>query len=308
MRRRHGSIVAMASVAALAASAHGAAATIALDPPPEGQFVLDLTDLLTREEEQAVNRKCTLLFDEQATPIVVVTIDSMADHWPHGAIRIETFAQLLFDQWEIGAAEIDGHAWNNGILLLVSKGDRKARIQLGGGWGPEFDERSRRFMDGEIVPQFKKGRYGAGIVAGVGALDAMARSGRPLARAAERDAATPLPSSRGVSPARRGSFSLAPLLGCFGIVLVVAIVGGLLSRIGGGRGIGGRGMGWGVGGFLGGMLLGNMMSRGTRRVGRSTGGFSGLGGFGGGRSGGGFSGGGFRGGGFSRGGGATGSW
>jgi uncharacterized protein len=164
-------------------------------------------------------------------------------------------------------------------------------------------------MDGEIVPQFKRGRYGAGIVAGVGALDAMARSGRPLPRVAERDAAAPAPSSRGVSPARRGGFTVAPLLGCFGIVLVVAIVGGLLSRLGGGRAIGGRGMGWGLGGFLGGMLLGNMMSRGTRRVGGSSGGFSGFGGFsGGGRSGGGFSGGGFRGGGFSRGGGATGSW
>ncbi len=303
----------MASIAALAAgSAPGAAATIDLEPPPEGQFVLDLADLLTREEEQAINRECKTLFDEQATPIVVVTIDSMSDHWPHGPIRIETFAQLLFDQWEIGAAEIDGHTWNTGILLLVSKGDRKARIQLGGGWGPEFDERCRGFMDGEIVPRFKKGRFGAGIVEGVGALDAMARGGRPLARAAEREAAAPAPSSRGVSPARRGGFSVAPLLGCFGIVLVVAIVGALLSRVGGRRAIGGRGMGWGLGGFLGGMMLGNWMSRGTRRVG-GTGGFGGFGGFSGGRpsggsGGGGFRGGGFRGGGFSRGGGASGSW
>ena len=52
-------------------------------------------------------------------PIVVVTINSMAEVWPHGSIRM---AELLFDH-EIGAARPH---WNTGILLLVSKGDRKA--------------------------------------------------------------------------------------------------------------------------------------------------------------------------------------
>ncbi len=34
-----------------------------------------------------------------------VTINSMADHNGEG-MRIETFARLLFDQWEIGHAEL----------------------------------------------------------------------------------------------------------------------------------------------------------------------------------------------------------
>jgi len=66
--------------------------------------------------------------------IIVVTINSMAQHGGEG-MRIETFATLLFDQWQIGHAKLGGQDWNTGILLLVSRDDRKARIELGAGWG-----------------------------------------------------------------------------------------------------------------------------------------------------------------------------
>jgi uncharacterized protein len=75
---------------------------------------------------------CDELLTDKATPIIVVTIESMANHG--GAdMRIETFATLLFNQWQIGHESIGEEYWNTGILLLVSKGDRKARIELGGG-------------------------------------------------------------------------------------------------------------------------------------------------------------------------------
>jgi uncharacterized protein len=293
----------LAALLAGSVTAAAAGSTIALDPPSGGSFVLDRADLLSRQEEQAIDRECAALLDERAVALVVVTVGSMADHWPHGTIRIETFAQLLFDQWGVGSAELDGRAWNNGILLLVSRDDRKARIQLGGGWGAEYDERSRRIMDEEIIPEFKRGRHGAGIVLGVAALDAMARTGQPLPRAVERETQGTAAPSRGVSPGLPRAMPAAPLLGCFGMLVVILIVGGVLSRLGGGRR---SGMGWGLGGFLGGLLLGNVMSRRTRTFG---GGSRGFGGFGGGGSRrGGFGGGGSRGGGFSRGGGATGSW
>ena len=72
---------------------------------------------------------CDKLLTDKATPIIVVTIDSMAQHG--GAnMPIETFAALLFNQWQIGHAKLEGQDWNTGILLLVSKGDRGARIEL----------------------------------------------------------------------------------------------------------------------------------------------------------------------------------
>ncbi len=151
---------------------------IKLERPGDREFIRDLANLVDPAAEQQIVATCDKLLTEHATPIIVVTIENMAAHGTHG-IRIETFATLLFDQWRIGHAELNKQAWNTGILLLVSKGDRKARIELGAGWGHEKDALCARIMGDQIVPAFKKGDYAAGITAGVRALDAMAR-GKPL--------------------------------------------------------------------------------------------------------------------------------
>jgi uncharacterized protein len=104
----------------------------------------------------------------------VVTIPSMAKHGGDD-MRIETFATLLFNQWEIGLAKINKTNWNTGILLLVSTGDRKARIELGAGWGSEKEAVCQKIMNDLIVPQFKQKKFSDGIVAGVDGLDKMAR-------------------------------------------------------------------------------------------------------------------------------------
>lgn len=98
----------------------------------------------------------------------------MADCGATG-LQIETFARLLFDQWQIGIAKLGNENWNTGILLLVSTGDRRARIELGAGWRRENDAICQKIMDQYIVPRFKQGDYPGGIAAGVKALDDMAR-------------------------------------------------------------------------------------------------------------------------------------
>jgi uncharacterized protein len=98
----------------------------------------------------------------------------MAEHGGAG-MRIETFAKLLFDQWQIGPENINRQNWNRGILLLVSKGDRRARIELGAGWKHDEDAQCRKIMEEQIVPRFKQGDFSAGITAGAEALEKMAR-------------------------------------------------------------------------------------------------------------------------------------
>ena len=61
------------------------------------------------------------------------------------------------------------------MLLLVSSGDRKARIELGADWGHEYDRDAQRVMDTLIIPNFKKQNFSGGILEGVRGLDAMAR-------------------------------------------------------------------------------------------------------------------------------------
>ena len=143
--------------------------------PDKHELIQDLAHLLTAHNAQEVKTITNRLTADKAIPIVVVTIESMKDHSPF-KLRIETFANLLFDQWQIGAAEIDGQEWNRGILLLVSKGDRKARIELGAGWRRDQDRQCQRIMQDQVVPHFKRNDYSGGILAGVKALDELART------------------------------------------------------------------------------------------------------------------------------------
>ena len=230
---------------------------IGLPRPGPREFILDKANLLTPADRETIRAICDRLLTDKATPVIVVTIDSMADHGG-GDLRIETFATLLFDQWQIGHAKLGGHDWNTGILLLVSRLDRKARIELGAGWRRDKDAQAEQIMQDHIIPRFKSGDFSGGIVAGVEALDAMARD-RQLP-------ATPRPTSHYllvagaiglgiftvVSLARRGSGGWAWIF--WGIVFTVigSILYGLLtrnSRGGGGGGFSGGSFG---GGFSGG--------------------------------------------------------
>lgn len=168
--------------ASAAGIAEGAVAEglIDLNRPGPREFVLDKANLLDPATKTKIQQECDKLLTDKATPIIVVTIPSMAEYG--GAkLRIETFARLLFDQWQIGIAKLgkEQQDWNTGILLLVSVGDRKARIELGAGWRRDNDQMCQQIMNEHIVPAFKRGDYAGGITAGVTALDAMAR-GKPM--------------------------------------------------------------------------------------------------------------------------------
>ncbi|MEZ6058667.1 MAG: TPM domain-containing protein [Planctomycetaceae bacterium] len=148
---------------------------IDLARPGDREFILDEAGMLTEADREKIRVLADKLLTDKAAPIIVVTIESMAQHGGQG-LRIETFARLLFDQWEIGPDKLGETAWNYGILLLVSRQDRKARIELGAGWKRDHDDDALRIMDDLIIPEFKQGNFSAGIVAGVEGLDAMARN------------------------------------------------------------------------------------------------------------------------------------
>ena len=163
-----------ALVFASAGNGQAHAIELSLERPGEREFVRDLANMLDSADEERIREICDKLLTEKATPIIVVTIESMSEHGGSG-MRIETFATLLFDQWQIGHEKLAGELWNTGILLLVSQGDRKARIELGAGWGREKDVLTSRIMDEQIISRFKQGDFSGGIVAGVEALEMMAR-------------------------------------------------------------------------------------------------------------------------------------
>ena len=288
----------------LSGTAISQAAEITLDRPGDREFVRDNANMLTEPDKAEIAALCDKLLTDKATPIIVITIDRMSNHGGNG-MRIETFARLLFDQWEIGQAELNGQLWNTGILVLVSKGDRKARIELGAGWHRDKDQLCKSIMDGQIIPNFKRQDFSGGIKAGVVALDAMARE-LPMPGAASATVAND--SNSGY---RGNNFQSQPYQNPktpeWVPIAVVMLVGvGIFTAVSLYRS-GASGLAWAMWAAIFAILGAILYSMATSNRHRGGGFFGGGGGFGGGSSGGGFSGGSF-GGGFSGGGGSSGSW
>ncbi len=139
------------------------------EKPSEKDFFVDQAGLIDSQDAAAINEIALNLLVQEKVPIFVVTIKSLADYDAAGS-SIESYAADLFDEWGIGFEDR-----NYGMLLLVSKGDRKARIELGADWARAYDRQAKEVMDTLIIPSFKRGEFSKGIAEGVKGMDAMAR-------------------------------------------------------------------------------------------------------------------------------------
>jgi len=139
------------------------------DKPPTTDYFVDRASLLKPEAAKIVNETAAALLQQERIPLYVVTIDSLAAQQATG-MGIETYAQKLFNHWGIGFKKR-----NYGMLLLVSVGDRKARIELGKGWSHDYNYQAEDVMQSLIIPAFKRDDYSTGISDGVRGMDAMAR-------------------------------------------------------------------------------------------------------------------------------------
>lgn len=162
-------IASLLLMAAAALAWQSAAASSFPDKPPGEDFFVDQARLLDENARKAVNATASELLQQEQIPLFVVTIPSLSAYEASGA-GIERYGQELFDHWGIGTQDR-----NYGILLLVSVGDRKARIELGAGFEHRYDGQADDIMQSLIVPAFKRGDYSTGITDGVRGLDAMAR-------------------------------------------------------------------------------------------------------------------------------------
>lgn len=134
-------------------------------PQPDLGYVSDHAGLLTYAEEEQIEQWLWQVESRTNVEIIVVTIDSMTDFPETDNASIESFATALFDVYGIG-----NMPKNDGVLLLIAKGDRKARIALGEAYGSMRDYDATRIMDNDIIPQFKQGDYVAGITNGTEAI------------------------------------------------------------------------------------------------------------------------------------------
>jgi hypothetical protein len=68
----------------------------------------------------------------------------------------------LFNDWNTGA-----ETGNRGVLILISTGDRKMKIETGSAFGPGYDETMLGIAEKEMIPFFKQGSYSRGIYEGI---------------------------------------------------------------------------------------------------------------------------------------------
>ena len=153
----------------LSISFYSAFAVTFPDKPPQSDFFVDEAHLIGEDARTAINDTALSLLRQEQIPLFVVTIPSLSSY-EGSASNIESYATQLFDHWGIGSQER-----NYGMLLLVSVGDRKARIELGAGFERNYDSQANDIMQSLIVPAFRRGDYQTGITDGVRGMDAMAR-------------------------------------------------------------------------------------------------------------------------------------
>ncbi len=255
-----------------------AAASARQDIPALTKPVNDFANVIDAASEQELARRILALKNASGDVVIVATVPTFRPY-----ASIDEYAVKMFEN---GGRGIGEKGKDNGLLLVVAVEDRKVRIETGYDIeGLITDGFAGQTIREAILPAFRAGQYGPGLVAGVT---------RVMSRIAEqRGVALQNVPAPPAAVERRGTArprSFAPLLFLI-IILLLSRRRRRRRRYWGG----GPWSGWnsGVGPFGGGGGFG--------------GGFGGFGGGGGGFGGGGGGFGGFSGG-RSGGGGASGGW
>ncbi|MCF8056691.1 MAG: TPM domain-containing protein [Desulfocapsa sp.] len=132
----------------------------ALEVPPLTGRINDTAAMLSQQTVANLDTLLASLEVSDSTQLVVLTIPSL-----EGEV-LEEYSLKVAETWGIGQK---GH--DNGALLLISRDDRKLRIEVGYGLeGTLTDLTAGRIINGVIVPNFKKGRFDQGISDGVQAM------------------------------------------------------------------------------------------------------------------------------------------
>src|SRR4029078_3686086 len=205
------------------------------DKPNPPRAVNDFGNFLEPFQREALEKKIRDYNDSTSSAIVIITVPDLQGY------DIAEVALKYMREWKPGVADRD-----NGVIILVSKEERKARIETGYGMeGVLPDITAKNIIEQRMIPYFKANDYYRGFD---NAVDAIIQ-----AAAGEYKAIPSKKAGRGVSVKA--------------IIILVIIFFFILSAIGGGGGggsymsrRGSRGLGSGLPWFI----LGNMLGGGSR--------------------------------------------
>ena len=123
------------------------------DKPNPPKAVNDFGNMLEPFQQQALEQKLDAYNDSTSSAIVIITVPDL-----EGNDIAEVSLKYLRD-WGIGSK-----GKNNGVVILVSKADQKARIETGYGMeGAIPDITAKEIIDDRMVPYFKQNDYYRGF-------------------------------------------------------------------------------------------------------------------------------------------------
>jgi uncharacterized protein len=224
-------------------------------PPQPQALVNDYANILTLDQKQALEHKLVAFDDSSSTQIAVVIVPNLGNY------DVSDYNTKLGRAWGVGGKE-----FSNGVILLISKEDRKLNIATGYGVeGALPDITASHIIQDVIVPKFKGNDYYRGIDEGTDAIIKAVKGEYKTPRAKRSRGKSVVPfivigivilllvfrkggGNNGTFMSRRGSRGLAETL------FWTSMLGGG-GRSGGGFG-GGGSSGGGFGGFGGGSFGG----------------------------------------------------
>ncbi|MGQ0578993.1 MAG: TPM domain-containing protein [Betaproteobacteria bacterium] len=194
-----------AAAVALLLVAFCAAADYAPIPPLTGR-VMDAGGALTAGQKRELEASLEA-FETRKGSQIVVLITGTTHPEP-----IEAFAIRVADAWKIGRKGVD-----DGIIVVIARGDRTMRIEVGYGLeGAVPDAVAKRLIEEEFIPRFRDGDFHGGLRAGLNRLMRVI-DGEPL----------PEPQQ-----GTRDGSELRSIEGYFVLFLAIVIaVGGLLRAL-----------------------------------------------------------------------------
>lgn len=137
-----------------------AGTALPLEAPALSGRVNDTAGLLSAGAVRRIEALLKDLEQTDSTQIAVLTVPSLEGD------SLEDFSIRVAERWKVGRKGFD-----NGAILLISRDDRKIRIEVGYGLeGRLTDLTAGRIIRERIAPEFRAGRFDQGVLAGVAAM------------------------------------------------------------------------------------------------------------------------------------------
>lgn len=122
-------------------------------PPKRIGVVNDYAGVLDADEKDRIETLFTQFRNESRVDLVAVMVETTGDLTP------EEYAYWLFRKWKLRRLR------RTGFLILIALKERRVETEIGFGFERVFSEQdAEALLEHILIPHFKKGWYGSGLV------------------------------------------------------------------------------------------------------------------------------------------------